>query len=215
MSGTQLRVTEIFYSLQGESKTIGHPTVFIRLTGCPLRCTYCDTAYAFSGGTVMTLGAILTEAANYRSRFVTVTGGEPLAQKGCCELLVLLADQGYDVSLETSGAIDISKVDSRVTKVMDLKTPDSGEESRNLYSNLLYLGANDQVKFVIGNDKDYRWAVAALEKHGLTDRCEVLFSPSMEKQNPTKLADMILKDRLPVRFQMQLHKILWGDQPGK
>jgi len=163
----------------------------------------------------MTLGAILTEAANYRSRFVTVTGGEPLAQKGCCELLVLLADQGYDVSLETSGAIDISKVDSRVTKVMDLKTPDSGEESRNLYSNLLYLGANDQVKFVIGNDKDYRWAVAVLEKHGLTDRCEVLFSPSMEKQNPTKLADMILKDRLPVRFQMQLHKILWGDQPGK
>ncbi len=163
----------------------------------------------------MTLAAILTEVTNYHSQFVTVTGGEPLAQKGCCELLALLADQDYDVSLETSGALDISKVDSRVTKIMDLKTPDSGEEKRNLYSNLRYLGIDDQVKFVIGSAKDYRWSVDVLKKYSLAKQCEVLFSPSMGKQNPTELADMILKDRLPIRFQMQLHKILWGDEAGK
>ncbi len=212
---TELRITEVFYSLQGESNSIGIPTVFIRLTGCPLRCTYCDTAYAFSGGEKKTIDDILSEVARYRSQYVTVTGGEPLLQQGCHELLSLLADLGYTVSLETSGAFDIANVDPRIIKVMDLKTPESGEMERNLYKNLDYLGAQDQVKFVVGNSEDYRWSKEILERYDLTSRCQVLFSPSMGRQDPTQLAEQILADQLPVRFQVQLHKLLWGDVPGK
>jgi len=212
---TVLRITEIFYSLQGESDSIGMPTVFIRLTGCPLRCTYCDTAYAFSGGEKKTVEDILTEVARYRSQYVTVTGGEPLLQQGCHELLRLLADLGYRVSLETSGAFDVADVDPRIIKVMDLKTPESGEMARNLYQNLEYLGTQDQVKFVVGNSEDYRWSKEIVERYDLTSRCQVLFSPSMGRQDPTQLAEQILADQLPVRFQVQLHKFLWGDTPGK
>ena len=212
---TVLRITEIFYSLQGESDSIGMPTVFIRLTGCPLRCTYCDTAYAFSGGEKKTVEDILTEVARYRSQYVTVTGGEPLLQQGCHELLRLLADLGYRVSLETSGAFDVADVDPRIIKVMDLKTPESGEMARNLYQNLEYLGTQDQVKFVVGNSEDYRWSKEIVERYDLTSRCQVLFSPSMGRQDPTQLAEQILADQLPVRFQVQLHKLLWGDTPGK
>ena len=211
----QLRITEIFYSLQGESRTIGLPTVFIRLTGCPLRCTYCDTAYAFTGGEKKSIPDILAEVRRYHTRYVTVTGGEPLAQKACLTLLKALADEGYEVSLETSGAFDIREVDPRVVKVMDLKTPASGESHRNLYENLKHLGPQDQVKFVIADDADYRWSVGLLREYRLAERCEVLFSPAAGTQNPAELADKVLRDRLPVRFQVQLHKILWGDSPGK
>jgi 7-carboxy-7-deazaguanine synthase len=210
-----LRITEIFYSLQGESNTVGLPTVFIRLTGCPLRCVYCDTAYAFTGGNKIGIDAVIAEAEQYGTRYITVTGGEPLAQPGCLELMTKLADKGYIVSLETSGALDVSKVDPRIVKVMDLKTPSSGELSRNLYQNIEYLTAKDQVKFVIGNDKDYDWSKAVLIEYDLFNRCEILFSPVMGQQNPTELAEKILKDRLPVRFQLQLHKILWDDAQGK
>ncbi len=212
---TDLRITEIFHSLQGESDSIGIPTVFVRLTGCPLRCSYCDTAYAFSGGEKKSIDDILQEVASYRCRYVTVTGGEPLLQPGCHELLSRLADQGYRVSLETSGALNIADVDSRVVKVMDLKTPESGEMQRNLYNNLDYLGAQDQVKFVVGNGEDYQWSKEILERYDLASRCQVLFSPSMGWQDPTRLAEQILADRLPVRFQVQLHKLLWGDIAGK
>lgn len=210
----RLRITEIFLSLQGESTTAGLPTVFVRLTGCPLRCDYCDTEYAFTGGVFMELPALLDEVASYDTQHVTVTGGEPLAQPACVSLLARLCDAGYSVSLETSGALDVSGVDSRVVKVMDLKTPGSGEVQRNLYSNLDYLAPGDQVKLVICDRSDYEWACRMLDEHALVGRCEVLFSPSYRQQDASELAEWILADRLPVRFQVQLHKILWGDRPG-
>lgn len=209
-----LRVTEIFYSLQGESRTVGWPTVFVRLTGCPLRCVYCDTAYAFTGGERRSVAEILSEVARYRPRYVCVTGGEPLAQPGCLDLLDALVEAGYEVSLETGGALDISGVNRKVVKVLDLKTPGSGEESRNRYANLDYLDAKDQVKFVITGAADYAWAKAKLAEHRLAEHCEVLFSPAAGLQDPAGLAEAILRDRLPVRFQVQLHKILWGERPG-
>jgi 7-carboxy-7-deazaguanine synthase len=216
MSDTpRLRITEIFYSLQGESATVGYPTAFVRLTGCPLRCHYCDTEYAFQGGEWMSLAAILEQVARYQTRYVTVTGGEPLAQKTCLDLLGQLCDADYHVSLETSGAVDIADVDPRVIKVMDLKTPGSGEVERNLYNNLQHLGSRDQVKFVICNRADYDWSVAMLKTHDLLTYCEVLFSPSQDQQNATELADWILHDQLPVRMQIQLHKLLWGNEPGR
>ena len=212
---SSLRITEIFYSLQGESNTVGIPTVFIRLTGCPLRCVYCDTAYAFTGGKKLNINDILTEAEQYETTYITVTGGEPLAQPACIELLTELLNKDFKVSLETSGAIDISKVDPRTVKVMDLKTPSSGELEKNLYENIQFLNSKDQVKFVIGTDEDYIWSKAILTEYALSDRCEVLFSPVMGQQNPTELAEKILRDRLPVRFQIQLHKLLWDDAQGK
>ncbi len=210
-----LRVTEIFYSLQGESNTVGIPTVFIRLTGCPLRCSYCDTAYAFTGGQKMDLPEIINEVGKYNTHYVTVTGGEPLAQPSVQELMTNLLDQGYIVSLETSGAIDVSEVDPRVVKVMDLKTPSSGEISKNHYQNIQYLSRRDQVKFVIGNDEDYCWSKNIMTEYQLSDRCDVLFSPIMGQQHPAELADKILRDQLSVRFQIQLHKYLWDDSRGK
>ena len=210
-----LRITEVFYSLQGESNTVGIPTVFIRLTGCPLRCGYCDTEYAFTGGEKKAISDIVTEVQSYGTRYVTVTGGEPLAQASCLELMVQLLDLDYVVSLETSGALDISAVDPRVIKVMDLKTPSSGEFSRNLYQNIQYLNQKDQVKFVIGNEEDYDWSKQTMSEYQLSNQCEILFSPVMGQQNPTELANKILADRLPVRFQIQLHKLLWDDARGK
>jgi 7-carboxy-7-deazaguanine synthase len=210
-----LRITEIFYSLQGESTTIGLPTVFIRLTGCPLRCQYCDTSYAFAGGESQSILGILAQVATYNTPFITVTGGEPLAQPACLELLKQLADKGYQVSLETSGAMDVSLVDSRIMKVMDLKTPASAEEHRNLYTNLQYLSGLDQLKFVICNAEDYAWAKEKIDQFHLGRQCEVLFSPAIGQQGPTELAEWILRDQLTVRFQLQLHKILWGDVAGK
>ena len=212
---SSLRITEIFYSLQGESNTVGLPTVFIRLTGCPLRCVYCDTAYAFTGGKKIKIAEIIVQAEQYGTKYITVTGGEPLAQPACLELITQLLDKGFVVSLETSGAIDISAVDPRAIKVMDIKTPSSGELSKNLYQNIHFLNTQDQVKFVIGNDEDYDWSKSALTEHGLLDRCDILFSPVMGQQNPTELAEKILQDRLPVRFQIQLHKLLWDDAQGK
>lgn len=215
MSADLLRITEVFYSLQGETNTVGLPTVFIRLTGCPLRCSYCDTAYAFSGGEKWTLHAIMDRVATYACRYVTVTGGEPLAQPNCLTLLSHLADAGYSVSLETGGALDVRGVDARIVKVVDLKTPSSGEVQRNLYSNIEYLTPADQVKFVIGDAEDYAWTKAQIVQWQLAERCQILLSPVMGKQDPTELAEWILSDRLPVRFQIQLHKLLWGDAPGK
>lgn len=212
---SSLRITEIFYSLQGESNTVGLPTVFIRLTGCPLRCVYCDTEYAFSGGKKVAIDEILAQVDSFGTPYVTVTGGEPLAQPGCLDLMTGLLDKGYTVSLETSGALDISKVDPRVIKVMDLKTPSSGELGRNLYQNIDFLNRKDQIKFVIGNEEDYVWSKAALHEYGLLERCQILFSPVMGRQDPTDLAEKILADRLPVRFQIQLHKLLWADARGK
>ena len=212
---SSLRITEIFYSLQGESNTVGIPTVFIRLTGCPLRCVYCDTAYAFNGGKKIEIAKIIAQVEQYGTQYITITGGEPLAQPSCLELMSHLLDKGFIVSLETSGAIDVSGVDRRVVKVMDLKTPSSGELSKNLYQNIHYLNDKDQVKFVIGNDEDYNWSKAAITEYALPGRCEILFSPVMGQQNPTELAEKILQDRLPVRFQIQLHKLLWDDAQGK
>ena len=212
---SSLRITEIFYSLQGESNTVGIPTVFIRLTGCPLRCVYCDTAYAFTGGKKLNINDIISEAEQYNTPFITVTGGEPLAQPGCIELLTELLNKNFKVSLETSGAIDISNVDQRAVKIMDLKTPSSGELNKNLYENIQYLNSKDQVKFVIGTDEDYNWSKAILTEYALSNRCEILFSPVMGLQNPTELAEKILRDRLSVRFQIQLHKLLWDDAQGK
>lgn len=212
----QLRITEIFYSLQGESRTSGLPTVFVRLTGCPLRCHYCDTAYAFSGGELMELDAILSEVQQHRTPYVTVTGGEPLAQPGCLTLLTRLCGLGLQVSLETSGALDVAGVDPRVSKVLDLKTPDSGESHRNLYSNLDHMTPNDQIKFVICSRQDYEWSRFKLDEYRLVERVsDVLFSPSWEQLDATTLADWLLADRLPVRFQLQLHKVLWHDARGK
>lgn len=210
-----LRITEIFYSIQGESRTLGLPTVFVRLTGCPLRCQYCDTAYAFSGGEVMPLAAILDKVARYAPRHVCVTGGEPLAQPNCLPLLRALCDAGYDVSLETSGALDVAGVDPRVSRVVDLKTPGSAEVGRNRYENMPLLNGRDQVKFVICSREDYDWARFQLDRFSLVGRVgEVLFSPSHGQLEPRQLAEWIVADNLPVRFQMQLHKYLWNDEPG-
>jgi 7-carboxy-7-deazaguanine synthase len=189
--------------------------VFIRLTGCPLRCGYCDTSYAFQGGEWCSLDTILHEVTRYNTQHVTVTGGEPLAQKPCINLLTRLCDAGYQVSLETSGALDVSVVDKRVVKVMDIKTPASGEADKNLDANLQYLTAQDQVKFVLSDRNDYDWAVAFMQQHALAEKCEVLFSPVHRKLEARQLADWILEDQLPVRFQLQLHKLLWGDEPGR
>lgn len=212
---SRLRITEIFYSLQGETRTVGLPTVFIRLTGCPLRCGYCDSAYAFQGGEWRTLSEILQQVAEFKPRFVTVSGGEPLAQKPCLELLTLLCDQGYEVSLETSGALDISAVDPRVVKVVDIKTPDSKEGHRHLWENSQYLLPHDQVKFVLCSRTDYDWAKKIIAESQFPDGCEILLSPSYHDLKAGELADWILADHLPVRMQIQLHKYLWGDIPGK
>ena len=210
----KLRITEIFYSLQGETRTVGLPTVFVRLTGCPLRCQYCDTAYAFQGGHLVLLDDIMAQVNAYQPRYVTVTGGEPLAQPACHELLTLLCDAGYKVSLETSGALDVSKVDKRVVKVIDLKTPGSLEVQRNLYSNMSHLLPHDQIKFVICDRADYDFATQKMQEYQLADTCEVLFSPSYQQLDNKTLADWIIQDNLPVRFQIQLHKVIWGDIPG-
>ncbi len=209
-----LRITEIFHSLQGESRPVGYPTAFVRLTGCPLRCGYCDTAYAFHGGQRMDVATILARVAEFQVRYVCVTGGEPLAQPACLGLLSALCAAGYRVSLETSGALDIAAVDQRVAVVLDLKTPASGECERNLWSNLPLLKPEDQIKFVICDRPDYEWARDQLREQDLPARCEVLFSPAWEQQSARDLADWILEDRLPVRLQIQLHKYLWGDGPG-
>ena len=214
-SAERLKLTEIFLSLQGEARAIGWPTVFVRLTGCPLRCQYCDTAYAFHGGQWWEIDAILAEVARHGVRHVCVTGGEPLAQKRVVGLLRRLCDAGYEVSLETSGSLDIAEVDTRVSRIVDLKTPGSGEMHRNLLSNIAQLTPHDQVKFVICSREDYEWARAMLAEHRLDARCDVLFSPSFSQVDPSALADWIVADRLPVRFQLQLHKILWNDEPGR
>ncbi len=210
-----LRITEIFYSLQGEARTVGLPTVFVRLTGCPLRCVYCDTEYAFSGGEMRTIDDVLTEVADHRPRLVTVTGGEPLAQPNCLPLLRELCDAGYEVSLETGGAMPLAGVDERVVVVLDLKTPASGELGRNDYGNIPLLKPADQVKFVICDRADYDWARFKLDEYTLAERVQdVLFSPSHGQQDARELAEWILADNLPVRLQLQLHKLLWQDEPG-
>lgn len=214
-AAVRLKITEVFYSLQGEADTVGFPTVFVRLTGCPLRCQFCDTAYAFTGGEWMELDAVLSKVAEWSPRHVCVTGGEPLAQKSCLPLLQSLCDAGYRVSLETSGAMPIEAVDSRVSRVVDVKTPASLEEKRNRYQDLALLRADEQVKFVICDRADYDWARAKVAELGLAQRCTVLFSPSADQLPPRELADWILADRLPVRFQLQLHKVLWGNVAGK
>jgi len=210
-----LKINEIFFSIQGETSKTGLPTVFIRLTGCPLRCAYCDTEYAFHNGQNITIENILHTIAAHRTRHVTVTGGEPLAQKACVKLLSLLCDEGYHVSLETSGAIDISGVDQRVCKIIDIKTPGSKEAEKNRFENLNHVLKTDQIKFVICHREDYEWAKNKLKEFQLNELCEVLFSPSHEEMNATHLADWILEDHLPVRLQIQLHKFLWGDIPGR
>jgi 7-carboxy-7-deazaguanine synthase len=211
---SRLRITEIFHSLQGETLSVGVPTVFVRLTGCPLRCVYCDTAYAFSGGEWQPIAEIRKQVAAYGARYVTVSGGEPLAQKACLELLSQLCDDGYEVSLETSGAMDISGVDPRVVRVVDIKTPGSGEVTKNLYSNLDLLTDRDQLKFVICDATDYQWCLDTMAEYALSDKCEILFSPSHEQLPAAELAEWILRDKLPVRLQIQLHKYLWGNRPG-
>ncbi len=212
---SRLRITEIFFSLQGETRTVGLPTVFIRLTGCPLRCGYCDTAYAFQGGNWHEIDDILREVSRYHTRYVTVTGGEPLAQKPCLELLTRLCDAGYEVSLETSGALPVVGVDKRVVKVIDIKTPGSKEVEKNYFQNMQYLLPHDQIKFVICHREDYDWAKNILEQYQLTQACQVLFSPSYGELSAGQLADWILEDQLPVRLQIQLHKFLWGDAKGR
>jgi 7-carboxy-7-deazaguanine synthase len=211
----RLKITEIFHSLQGEADTVGFPTVFVRLTGCPLRCQFCDTAYAFHGGEWQTLDEILARVAAFSPRYVCVTGGEPLAQKNCLPLLTRLCDAGYRVSLETSGAMPLAGVDARVNRVVDVKTPGSGEEKRNRYGDLALLRGEEQIKFVICDRADYEWSREKLAALDLPARCTVLFSPSADQLPARDLADWILADRLPVRFQMQLHKVLWGNVPGK
>jgi 7-carboxy-7-deazaguanine synthase len=210
-----LKINELFHSVQGEARDAGKPTVFIRLTGCPLRCVYCDSEYAFHGGEWMHIDQILEKTASYQAKYVCVTGGEPLAQKRCHELLEKLVEVGYKVSLETSGAIDISQVDQRVSRVVDIKTPDSGEVERNLWANLDVLTPHDQIKFVLCSREDYDWAVAEIRLRGLEQKFDILFSPSWGQLDATELAGWVLQDRLSVRVQLQLHKLLWGDVPGK
>ena len=210
-----LRLTEIFFSLQGEAARAGLPTVFVRLTGCPLRCTWCDTTYSFTGGEPATIASVLVEVAKYPARQVCVTGGEPLSQKECLPLLTALCDAGYDVSLETSGALDIAAVDPRVSRIMDLKAPDSGESARNLWENLAVLNQRDEIKIVIASRADYEWACDVLRECQLDNLCSVLLSPAQGLVEPTALAEWILEDGLNVRFQMQLHKLLWGNMKGK
>ncbi|MBL4567212.1 MAG: 7-carboxy-7-deazaguanine synthase QueE [Porticoccus sp.] len=215
MDLSTVRITEIFYSLQGESTTVGLPTVFVRLTGCPLRCQYCDTEYAFYGGERQKISDVVTSVASHKPRDVCVTGGEPLAQKACMPLLTALCDEGYRVSLETSGALSVEHVDPRVVKVLDLKTPGSGEVEKNLYGNMKHLNIRDQVKFVICDRQDYEWARMKIDELKLTERVgDILFSPSTGQLDAAELADWILEDHLPVRFQLQLHKLLWNDEPG-
>lgn len=210
----RLKITEIFFSLQGEARNVGLPTVFIRLTGCPLRCGYCDTEYAFTGGEWMDAESIVNQVKKYNTSFITVTGGEPLAQKNCIGLLKQLCDLGYEVTLETSGALAVDKVDTRVVKVLDIKTPASNEESRNRFENLSFLTADDQIKFVICDENDYLWSKRVIEKYQLENKCDILFSPAYRQMDEAKLAGWVLKDQLNVRFQIQLHKYLWGDKPG-
>jgi 7-carboxy-7-deazaguanine synthase len=210
----KLKIHEIFYSVQGESSRVGLPTVFVRLTGCPMRCVYCDTAYAFSGGSNIEISDILAKVAEFGTKYVTVTGGEPLVQKACHFLLKDLCDAGYSVSLETGGAIDISPVDKRVSVILDVKTPDSGELKNNVWGNLDHLKSTDEVKFVLCSRTDYEWAKDLLITNKIADKCPVLFSPAYSQVNPTALAEWVLADRLPVRMQVQLHKILWGEKPG-
>lgn len=210
-----MKITEIFFSLQGETSLVGLPTVFIRLTGCLLRCGYCDTSYAFSGGKNYSIDEVLSEIKKYKTRYCTVTGGEPLAQKECIDLLKQLCDEGYIVSLETSGALDISQVDPRVIKIVDIKTPGSLESSKNNFNNVGYLLPHDQIKFVICDQNDYEWSKKIIDQFELTQKCAVLFSPSYEQLENVVLADWIVQDQLPVRFQIQLHKVLWQDAPGK
>lgn len=210
-----LKIHEIFYSLQGEATRVGFPTVFVRLTGCPLRCGYCDTAYAFQGGRNMSQDEILQAVKKYNTRHVTVTGGEPLAQKECLPLLTALSDAGYDVSLETGGSLDIANIDTRVAVILDIKTPGSGEEAKNFWPNLAHLKPKDEVKIVLCDRADYDWAKQVLAQHGITEKCTVLFSPVYATLAPRDLAEWILADQLPVRFQLQLHKILWGEEPGR
>lgn len=216
MSAETVKITEIFYSLQGETSTVGLPTVFVRLTGCPLRCVYCDTEYAFYGGQRMAIDDVIAEVKKLNAPWVTVTGGEPLAQKSCHTLLEKLCDEGYTVSLETSGALSIAEVDSRVSIILDLKTPSSGEVTRNLYANLPLLKACDEVKFVVGDRQDYEWARMKVDEYALADKVQnLLFSPVFSTLSATDLADWIVADRLAVRLQLQLHKILWNDEPGR
>ncbi len=215
MTPGRLRISEIFFSLQGEGRRIGLPTVFVRLTGCPLRCGYCDTSYAFQGGDWMALEAIVAAVAAYPTRHVCVTGGEPLAQKSCIDLLSALCDAGLDVALETSGALDVSAVDARVSRIVDVKTPGSGEVERNHWDNLVLLNRQDEIKFVLVDEADYRWAAEVVARHGLPERCEVLFSPAFGQLPAAQLAEWILRDGLPVRMQIQLHKTLWGEEPGR
>lgn len=209
-----MRISEIFHSLQGESTRVGLPTVFVRLTGCPLRCVWCDTEYAFSGGQMRELDDILAEVAGHGARHVCVTGGEPLAQKPCLDLLRALCDAGHSVSLETSGALDIAEVDPRVSRIMDLKAPGSGEVERNLWSNLAHINARDEIKIIIANEADYLWAREVLAKHALCARCTVLLSPAAGQVEPQALAAWILRDCLAVRMQLQMHRIIWGDRTG-
>lgn len=215
MAEVRLRVSEVFFSLQGEASRVGLPSVFIRLTGCPLRCTYCDTEYAFQGGQWRTVAELLSEVRQHPTRHVCVTGGEPLAQKGCHDLLAALCDAGHDVALETSGALDIAEVDARVARIVDVKTPGSGEVERNLWRNLDVLGPRDEVKFVITCETDYLWARDILHRHRIAERCAVLFSPVWGSLDATALAEWILRDGLPVRMQVQLHKLLWQEVRGK
>ena len=210
----QLKIFEIFYSLQGESSRVGLPTIFIRLSGCPMRCHYCDTAYAFQGGSMMGMDDIMSSIKKYDTRYVTVTGGEPLAQKEVLNLLKTLADSDYEVSLETGGGLSIKEVDPRVKIILDIKTPESGEEKKNHWENLEVINSKDEIKFVLCSREDYDWAKQILDQYQLTGKCEILFSPVYQKLNATDLADWILKDQLHVRMQIQLHKLLWGEKPG-
>jgi len=210
-----LRITEIFFSLQGESNTVGYPTVFVRLTGCPMRCSYCDTAYAFHGGEKYEISQVLKEVAKYSTKHVTVTGGEPLAQPECHDLMRTLCDAGYQVSLETGGAMPIKEVDPRVYVVLDIKTPASNEEPNNKYENLAHVKTSDCLKFVICDERDYQWSKTMVAEQDLDKKCDVFFSPSAEQLNPTTLADWIVRDQIPVRMQIQLHKLLWANEAGR
>jgi 7-carboxy-7-deazaguanine synthase len=210
----EIRINEIFFSLQGESSRVGLPTVFVRLTGCPLRCGYCDTAYAFHEGKTRTIDDVMAEVATHGAQYVCVTGGEPLAQKSCFTLLTRLCDSGYSVSLETSGALDVSAVDRRVSRIVDIKTPGSGEVEKNQWSNLAHLRQSDELKFVLTSEDDYRWANAMISERKLNDVCPVLLSPAFEELNYSKLAEWVLRDKLEVRMQVQLHKIIWGEKRG-